>query len=136
MKTLWIIVGLALIGGGYGYWEWSRAEANQLSAPPATVTVETGTVERSVLASGVIEAGNLVSVGARVSGLIETLAVDLGDKVAQGDPIAQIESLDQQSPNSAFGHWPVRSDRYLAHTADVQKRSPPPPAKSSEDLVV
>lgn len=97
MKTIWILLGLALIGGGYGYWEWSRAEANQLNTPPATVTVEIGAVERSVLASGVIEAGNLVSVGARVSGLIETLAVDLGDTVAQGDLIAQIESLDQQN---------------------------------------
>jgi len=97
LKTIWIIVGLALVGGGYGYWEWSRAEANQLSAPPATVIVATGTVERSVLASGVIEAGNLVSVGARVSGLIETLAVDLGDTVVEGDLIAEIESLDQQN---------------------------------------
>lgn len=97
MKPIWIIIGLALIGGGYGYWEWSRAEANALTAPPATVTVETGSVERSVLASGVIEAGNLVSVGARVSGLIETLAVDLGDTVRQGDLIAQIESLEQQN---------------------------------------
>lgn len=97
MKTIWIITALALIGGGYGYWEWSRAEATQLGTPPATVTVETGTVERVVLASGVIEAGNLVSVGARVSGLIETLAVDLGDTVAAGDLIAQIESLEQQN---------------------------------------
>ena len=97
MKTLWIVVGLALIGGGYGYWQWSQNATAQLAAPPATVTVETGTVERLVLASGVIEAGNLVSVGARVSGLIETLAVDLGDTVAQGDLIAEIESLDQQN---------------------------------------
>ncbi len=90
-------MSLALIGGGYVYWEWSRAEATQLATPPATVTVETGDVERLVLASGVIEAGNLVSVGARVSGLIETLTVDLGDSVARGDLIAQIESLDQQN---------------------------------------
>lgn len=97
MKTIWIVVAVALIGGGYGYWAWSRAEARALSIPPATITVQTGTVERSVLASGVIEAANMVSVGARVSGLIETLAVDLGDTVAAGDLIAQIESLDQQN---------------------------------------
>jgi len=97
LKTIWILLALALFGGVYGYWEWSRAEATQLASPPVTVTVETGTVERSVLASGVIEAGTLVSVGARVSGLIETLAVDLGDRVAEGDLIAEIESLDQQN---------------------------------------
>ncbi|MGL6211099.1 MAG: efflux RND transporter periplasmic adaptor subunit [Paracoccaceae bacterium] len=97
MKALWIIVGLAVLGGGYGYWEWSRAEVNALTDPPVTIPVELGTVERTVLASGVIEAGSLVSVGARVSGLIETLAVELGDTVAEGDLIAQIESLDQQN---------------------------------------
>ena len=97
LKTIWIVLGLALVGGGYGYWEWSRIAADQRAAAPATVTVVTGSVERAVLASGVIEAGNLVSVGARVSGLIETLAVDLGDTVDQGDLIAQIESLDQQN---------------------------------------
>lgn len=97
MKPIWIIIGLALIGGGYGYWEWSKAEATQMAMPPATVTVELGDVEQIVLASGVIEAGNLVSVGARVSGLIETLAVGLGDRVQAGDLIAEIESLDQQN---------------------------------------
>jgi len=97
MKPIWIILLLAALGGGYGYWAWSRAEANQLATPPATVTVTRGDVERLVLASGVIEAGKLLSVGARVSGLIETLAVELGDVVAEGDLIARIESLDQQN---------------------------------------
>ncbi len=97
MKRLWIIAALVLIGGGYGYWTWAKAEADQLAEAPATVTVTRGTVERTVLASGVIEAGSLVSVGARESGLIETLAVALGDKVAKGDLIAQIDSLDQKN---------------------------------------
>ena len=97
MKPVWILIGLSLVAAGYGYWEWTRADAAQLAAPPATVTVELGTVEQIVLASGVIEAGSLVSVGARVSGLIETLTVQLGDTVQPGDPIAQIESLDQQN---------------------------------------
>jgi len=97
MKRLWIIAAFILIGGGYGYWSWAKAEADQLAEAPATVSVTRGTVERTVLASGVIEAGSLVSVGARESGLIETLAVGLGDKVTEGDLIAQIDSLDQQN---------------------------------------
>lgn len=96
MKRFWILVVVLLLGGA-GYWAWSRAEATQLADLPATVEVARGTVERTVLAAGVIEAGNLVSVGARVSGLIETLAVGVGDVVREGDLIAQIESLDQQN---------------------------------------
>lgn len=96
MKRLWILVIVVLVGGS-AYWAWSRAEATQLAEVPATVAVTTGAVERTVLAAGVIEAGELVSVGARVSGLVETLAVDVGDVVREGDLIAQIESLDQQN---------------------------------------
>ena len=39
----------------------------------------------------------MVSVGARVSGQIETLAVAPGDEVEKGDLIAQIDSQDQQN---------------------------------------
>ncbi|WP_172327256.1 efflux RND transporter periplasmic adaptor subunit [Mangrovicoccus sp. HB161399] len=66
-------------------------------APPQLAHAERGTVTRSVLASGMLEASRLVSVGARVSGQVETLAVDLGDRVAEGDLIAQIDSQDQQN---------------------------------------
>lgn len=96
MRRFWILVIVAILGGS-AYWAWSRAEATQLAEVPATVAVTKGSVERTVLAAGVIEAGTLVSVGARVSGLIETLAVDVGDIVREGDLIAQIESLDQQN---------------------------------------
>lgn len=96
MKLGWIIVIVAGLGAA-GYWGWGQSQADATPVAPATVEVTTGTVARTVLASGVIEAGTLVSVGARVSGQIETLAVALGDVVQPGDLIAQIESLDQQN---------------------------------------
>jgi macrolide-specific efflux system membrane fusion protein len=97
MRRFWIIALVVVAGAGSAYWARSDAEARQLAAVPATVAVSRGAVEQTVLAAGVIEAGTLVSVGARVSGLIETLAVDVGDVVREGDLIAQIESLDQQN---------------------------------------
>lgn len=65
--------------------------------PPTTAAVARGTVEETVLASGTMEAKQLVSVGARMSGQIETLAVALGDTVKKGDLIALIDSQDQQN---------------------------------------
>lgn len=65
--------------------------------PPTTAAVARGTVEETVLASGTMEAKQLVSVGARVSGQIETLAVALGDTVKKGDLIALIDSQDRQN---------------------------------------
>jgi len=49
------------------------------------------------LASGVLEASSLVSVGAEVSGTIKAVHVELGDSVAEGDLIAEIDSLNQEN---------------------------------------
>jgi len=94
-RLLTLLLVAVLAGGGLWYW-WARSTADDgTSATVATVT--RGTVSETVLASGQIEAKQLVSVGARVSGQIETLAVSLGDTVKAGDLIAQIDSQDQQN---------------------------------------
>lgn len=66
---------------------------------PATITapVVLGDVERSVLATGTLEPSELVSVGAQVSGQVVNLAVELGERVAQGELIAEIDSAPQQN---------------------------------------
>lgn len=84
-------LALAAVGG------WFYFAQNEAVAPPTTASTRLGTVEETVLASGTMEAKQLVSVGARVSGQIETLAVALGDEVEKGDLIALIDSQDQQN---------------------------------------
>ncbi|MBB3295202.1 macrolide-specific efflux system membrane fusion protein [Mitsuaria sp. BK045] len=68
--------------------------------PPPQVTsaaVERGDLEVSVLATGTINAYKLVSVGARATGEVKRLAVALGDKVKEGQLIAEIDALTQQN---------------------------------------
>lgn len=65
--------------------------------PPTTAVVTRGTVAQTVLASGQVEAYQLVSVGARASGQIETLPVALGQDVKKGDVIATLDSRDQEN---------------------------------------
>jgi len=65
-------------------------------AAPATVAAKLGDVEDTVLASGSLEASSVVSVGAEVSGRIETIAVKLGDNVTKGEPVVAIDSQNQQ----------------------------------------
>lgn len=95
MKTLRILIPLVLALAAVGGWFYFAR--NEAMAPPTTAVVRLGTVEETVLASGTMEARQLVSVGARVSGQIETLAVALGDEVKKGDLIALIDSQDQQN---------------------------------------
>ncbi|MGD9947876.1 MAG: efflux RND transporter periplasmic adaptor subunit [Desulfobulbus sp.] len=66
---------------------------------PGTMTtpVTHGNIETTVLASGEIEADNLVSVGAQVSGQLKSLKVELGDTVRAGQLVAEIDSLPQQN---------------------------------------
>lgn len=68
-------------------------------APPEYMTapVAKADVEATVLATGTIEAKNLVSVGAQVSGQINSLEVALGDTVRAGQLVAEIDSLPQQN---------------------------------------
>ena len=98
MKKLlaWIAVVIVVVGGaafaGLRYWAPSQA-----AVEPPTVTVERGDVEQTVLASGSLQANSMTSVGAEVSGTIQTLPVKLGDVVEKGDLIAQIDSVNQQN---------------------------------------
>ncbi|MDF3853730.1 efflux RND transporter periplasmic adaptor subunit [Paracoccus sp. P2] len=67
------------------------------SAAPAYVSaaVTRSDIEVTVLAEGRVKPSNLVAVGAQVSGRITELAVRLGQRVEQGDLIAQIDSVQQ-----------------------------------------
>lgn len=87
---------VAVLGlGGAAF--WANGAGSGRTQTVATVPVSRGTVAQTVLATGMLEASQLVSVGARVSGQIETLAVSLGQTVKEGDLIAQIDSQDQQN---------------------------------------
>ena len=98
MKTLakWLVTLVVLGGAGFGAW-WYFLAAPRAATVPDTVVVGRGDIERTVLASGVLEANSLVSVGAEVSGRIEAVHVALGQDVKKGDLIAEIDSLDQEN---------------------------------------
>ncbi|MGY5744165.1 efflux RND transporter periplasmic adaptor subunit, partial [Vibrio cincinnatiensis] len=86
-----LIVILILIALGYTLYPKPKA------ATYVTDTVQRGNIEETVLATGMLQASKLVAIGAQVSGQIETLAVNLGDHIRQGDLVAQIDNLTQQN---------------------------------------
>lgn len=94
-RWLGIILFLALAAGAWGWWA-ARSTAAVAEAP-ATTAVTRQDVRRTVLASGVIEASRLVSVGALVSGQVRALPVELGQRLKAGDLVAQIDPEDQQN---------------------------------------
>jgi macrolide-specific efflux system membrane fusion protein len=62
-----------------------------------TAEVVRGNLEKTVLATGTMEAYKLVSVGAQASGQLKSLKVELGDEVKAGQLLAEIDSMTQQN---------------------------------------
>lgn len=109
----WVVAVVVLASAGGAGWYFFGPK--QAESAPDTVEVVRGSIETTVLASGVLEASSLVSVGAQVSGRIEALHVALGQNVAKGELIAEIDSLDQENA--------VKSAEAALRGIEAQKRS-------------
>lgn len=93
--AVWALAAL-VVGGASGY-ALERTFASTDSAQVMTAPVSVGSVEQSVLANGILKPSKLIAVGAQVSGRITSLNVKVGQTVAEGDQIAEIDSMTQQN---------------------------------------
>ncbi|MDB5538004.1 MAG: efflux transporter periplasmic adaptor subunit [Devosia sp.] len=91
-----LLIAVVILGGlgAAAWWQFGKPEA---ASVPNTIEVKRGDIEKTVLASGVLQPASLVSVGAEVSGRIDSVNVVLGQNVKKGDLIAQIDSLNQEN---------------------------------------
>ena len=89
---LLVLAGFMIAGLAWMYFKPKNEQPQYISAE-----VTQGDIEDSVLATGVLEATKMVSVGAQVSGQVKKVYVQLGDQVKQGQLIAQIDSIRQQN---------------------------------------
>lgn len=91
----WPVLGLLLLLAlaAAGIFLFGRTPPQPLPSVP----VRLGDIEQTVLATGALEAKEMVSVGAQVSGQVTRLAVELGQTVKQGDLIAEIDSVTQRN---------------------------------------
>jgi macrolide-specific efflux system membrane fusion protein len=92
-KIILIAIGVLIIAAlGWMFFKPKDEVPQYISAE-----VSRGDIEDSVLATGVLEATKMVSVGAQVSGQVKKMYVQLGDQVKQGQLIAQIDSIRQEN---------------------------------------
>ncbi|MCY6413265.1 MacA family efflux pump subunit [Acinetobacter sp. VNH17] len=92
-KIIVIVIGVLIIAAlGWMFFKPKAQTPQYISAE-----VSKGDIEDSVLATGVLEATKMVSVGAQVSGQVKKMYVQLGDQVKQGQLIAQIDSIRQEN---------------------------------------
>ena len=110
-KTVISAVVIVLIA----WFAWPQAE--EPPPPPATVAVVRGDIESAVAASGTLEAGGSVDVGAQVSGQLNKLHVKLGDEVSEGDPLAEIDSF---IPTQRVASQEANLEAQEANTASME----------------
>lgn len=82
-----IAVVLAAAASGYGRWREARAAPDKY----LTATVTRGSIEDATTALGTLQPRDYVDVGAQVSGQLRKIFVQIGDKVKQGDFLAEID---------------------------------------------
>jgi macrolide-specific efflux system membrane fusion protein len=91
----WRLIALgmaALVLAGAGWWGWKTwfAAGNATDAS-LIATAQRGDLEDTVTATGTLQPRDYVDVGTQVSGQLKKLHVEIGQRVKQGDLIAEID---------------------------------------------
>src|SRR5215467_9841534 len=91
---------LVVIGGGYGVFAALRPthdiDASKLA------TVEKGDLARVVVATGKIQPLSKVEVKSKASGIVKKLYVDYGDRVKQGQVLAELDKVQLEAAVRAY----------------------------------
>ncbi|MDO5651766.1 MAG: efflux RND transporter periplasmic adaptor subunit [Moraxella sp.] len=91
-KKIFLIIGVCvMLALAVMAWQYRSTPQVQYM----TETAKISTIENTVLAGGVVNAVELVDVGAQATGRVEKLYVSLGQSVKTGDVIADIEATGQ-----------------------------------------
>jgi len=104
MKNLILILLLGVLGAG-SYWAWTQWQLQDGAAPQAqqlqTAPVERRTIHFSVSAAGEIGPAEQVSVRPEINGKIDTMPVDIGDRVSKGQVLFTLDDQELRNQRDA-----------------------------------
>ena len=89
-KLWWLIALLVIVGGALAAWQYSWRE-KRATYDIQTAELSRGSIERSISATGSVQALVTVAVSSQLSGQISELNSDFNSKVAKGDSLAVID---------------------------------------------
>jgi macrolide-specific efflux system membrane fusion protein len=85
------LVALAVVGGGVLAWN-QYGPGKKTESAFITATVQRGSIEDQVSATGSLQPRDYVDVGAQVSGQLRKILVEVGSEVKEGDLLAEIDA--------------------------------------------
>jgi HlyD family secretion protein len=89
-RWIWAAVALAVLAGA-GVGVRAALKPDYKIDPSKLASIETGSLARSVVATGKIEPRAIVEVKSKASGIVKQLLVDYGDTVRQGQVLAELD---------------------------------------------
>ena len=107
----------AVLLGALAFAPW-RADAQQGGVPVSTTRAEIAPVINTVRLSGTVVAPRSSKISTAVGGLVETVAVDRGDRVAQGDVLVR---LDRDLARHELARAEASVDEAEAELADAER---------------
>ncbi|MDP1931825.1 MAG: efflux RND transporter periplasmic adaptor subunit [Gammaproteobacteria bacterium] len=95
-SSRWIMAALVVLAIYGWYYYQSRGDGEEQNQP-LLVTVEIGNIENTISSAGSLKPSVYVDVGAQVSGQLEKIHVEVGDKVEANQQLAEIDARTQES---------------------------------------
>lgn len=127
-RSILIINSLAflLIGGLALH---STGALAQVKKPESAVSVKlvqphSGDITRSIILPGVVAANQQVALYAKVGGYLKSIAVDKGDKVKQGEFIAELEVPELLADQSKYKAEVMVAELDYKRIMEAQKKAP------------
>src|SRR5881227_1361546 len=95
-RIIWAAIAIVVLGGG-GYGVKAALSPNRTIDPSKLASVERGDLARVVVATGKIEPLSKVEVKSKASGIVKKLYVDYGDRVKQGQILADLDKVQLEA---------------------------------------
>jgi macrolide-specific efflux system membrane fusion protein len=94
-----VLVALLLVLGltGAGAWWWASAAGDAPPAGGTSVTVEKGSIEETMIVTGLVKPAVTIDLRSDASGLVESIAVKEGDRVYPGQELLRLDSRVAQT---------------------------------------
>jgi len=91
----WVAIGIAVIGTAAGLYLWNQPKDTEVAY--RTESVEKGDIVTRAAATGTLQPTRLVTVGAEISGRIQSVLVEENDQVKEGQVLATFDTTTLES---------------------------------------
>ena len=100
-RIIWSVIAVVVLGGG-GYGVKAALSPSRTIDPSKIASVERGDLARVVVATGKIQPLSKVEIKSKASGIVKKLYVDYGDRVKQGQLLAELDKVQLEAAERAY----------------------------------